>query len=36
MDLGETGWCGVDSINLGHNMDQWGRLVKEVLNLRVP
>jgi hypothetical protein len=36
MDLGETGWDGVDWIDLGQDRDQWRALVNTVLNLRVP
>jgi hypothetical protein len=36
MDLGETGWDGVDWIKLAQDMDQWRALVNTVMNLRVP
>jgi hypothetical protein len=36
MDLRETGWDGVDWIDLAQNRDQWRALVNTVMNLRVP
>jgi hypothetical protein len=36
MDLRETGWGGVDWINLAQDMDQWRAFVNTVMNLRVP
>jgi hypothetical protein len=36
MDLGETGWDGVDWIDLAQDRDQWRALVNTVMNLRVP
>jgi hypothetical protein len=36
MDLGETGWGGVDWIGLAQDRDKWRALVKAVLSLRVP
>jgi hypothetical protein len=36
MDLRETGWGGMDWIELGHDKDQWRVLVKTVMNLWVP
>jgi hypothetical protein len=36
MDLRETGWDGMDWIDLAQNMDQWRALVNAVMNLRVP
>jgi hypothetical protein len=36
MDLREIGWEGVDWIHLVQEMDQWGAVVKTVMNLRVP
>jgi hypothetical protein len=36
MDLRETGWDGVDWIDMAQDMDQWRALVNTVLNLRVP
>jgi hypothetical protein len=35
-DLRETGWNGVDWIDMALDMDQWRALVIMVLNLRVP
>jgi hypothetical protein len=35
MDLGETGWCGEDLIDLAYYRDQWRALVNAVMNLRV-
>jgi hypothetical protein len=32
----ETGWYGVNWINLAYNMNQWRALVNTVMNLRVP
>jgi hypothetical protein len=36
MDLGETGWGGVDWIGLAQDRDRWRALVNVVMNLRVP
>jgi hypothetical protein len=36
IDLRETGWDGGDWIDLAQDRDQWGALVKAVMNLRVP
>jgi hypothetical protein len=35
MDLRETGWDGMDWIDLAQNRDQWRALVNAVMNLRV-
>jgi hypothetical protein len=35
MDLRETGWDGVDWIELAQDGDQWRALVNTVMNLRV-
>jgi hypothetical protein len=36
MDLGKTGWAGMDWIGLAQDMDKWRALVNAVMNLRVP
>jgi hypothetical protein len=36
MDLRDTGWHGVDWIEMAQDRDQRRALVKTVLNLRVP
>jgi hypothetical protein len=36
MDLGKTGWGGIDWIDLDQNRDQWWAPVNTVMNLRVP
>jgi hypothetical protein len=36
MDLGETGWDGVDWIDRAQDRDQWRVLVNTVMNLGVP
>jgi hypothetical protein len=36
MDLRETGWDGMDWIDLAQDRDQWTALVNTVMNLRVP
>jgi hypothetical protein len=36
MDLRETGWDGMDWIDLAQDMYQWRALVNTVMNLRVP
>jgi hypothetical protein len=36
MDLRETGWDGIDWIDLDQDRDQWRVLVKTVMNLWVP
>jgi hypothetical protein len=35
MDLGETGWGGVDWIGLVKDRDKWRALVNAVMNFRV-
>jgi hypothetical protein len=35
MDLRETGWGGMDWIDLAQDRDQWRALVNTVMNLRV-
>jgi hypothetical protein len=32
MDLGEVGWDGMDWIDVASDRDQWGALVKTVIN----
>jgi hypothetical protein len=36
IDLRETGWDGVDWIDMAQDRDQWRTLVNTALNLRVP
>jgi hypothetical protein len=36
MYLRETGWGGMDWIDLAQDRDQWKALVNTVINLRVP
>jgi hypothetical protein len=36
IDLRETGWNGMDWIDLAQDRDQWRALVNTVMNLRVP
>jgi hypothetical protein len=36
IDLRETGWDGMDWIDVTRNGDQWRALVNTVMNLRVP
>jgi hypothetical protein len=36
MDLRETGWDGVDWIDMAQDRDQWRALVNTVFNLQVP
>jgi hypothetical protein len=36
IDLRETGWDGVDWVDLAHDRDQWRALVNTVMNFRVP
>jgi hypothetical protein len=35
-DLRETGWDGMDWIDLAQDRDQWRALVNTVMNLRIP
>jgi hypothetical protein len=35
MDLGETGWDGMDWIYVAQDREQWRGLLNEVMNLRV-
>jgi hypothetical protein len=36
IDLRESGWSGMDWIDLAEDRDQWRTLVNAVMNLRVP
>jgi hypothetical protein len=36
IDVGETGWEGVDWIHVAQVRDQWWAVVNTVMNLRVP
>jgi hypothetical protein len=36
IDLRDTGWNGMDWIDLAQDRDQWMALVNAVMNLRVP
>jgi hypothetical protein len=36
IDVGETGWDGMDWIDLAQDRDQWRTFVNTVMNLRVP
>jgi hypothetical protein len=36
IDLGETGWGGVNCVDLVQDVDQWRPLVKAVMKLRIP
>jgi hypothetical protein len=36
MDLRETGWDGMDWIDLAQDTDQWRTLLNTVMNLQVP
>jgi hypothetical protein len=36
MDLRETGWDGMDWIDLAQDRNQWRAVVNTVMNLRVP
>jgi hypothetical protein len=36
MDLGNTGWGGVDWIGLAQDRDKWTDFVNSVMNLWVP
>jgi hypothetical protein len=36
IDLRETGWDGMDWIDLAQDRDQWRALMNTVMNLRVP
>jgi hypothetical protein len=36
MDLRETGWDGVDCVDVAQDRDQWRAIVNTIMNLRVP
>jgi hypothetical protein len=36
MEIGETGWSGVDWIGLAQDRDKWRAFVNVVMNLWVP
>jgi hypothetical protein len=36
MDLRDTGWDGIDWIDLAEDRDQWRALVNTIMNLWVP
>jgi hypothetical protein len=36
IDLRETGWDGIDWIDLAQDRNQWRALMNTVINLRVP
>jgi hypothetical protein len=36
IDLRETGWDGMDWIDLAQDRDQWRTLVNTIMNLRIP
>jgi hypothetical protein len=36
IDLGETGWFGMDWIDLAQDREQWRAVVNTVMKLRVP
>jgi hypothetical protein len=36
MDFRETGWGGMDWIDLAHDRDQWRALMNMIMNIRVP
>jgi hypothetical protein len=36
MDLRETGWGGMDWVDLIQDTDQWRALVNIIMNIRVP
>jgi hypothetical protein len=36
MDFRETGWGGMDWIDLAQDMDQWKAIVQTVMSFRVP
>jgi hypothetical protein len=36
IDLRETGWDGMDWIDLAQDRDQWMALMNTIMNLRVP
>jgi hypothetical protein len=36
MDLRDTGWDGMDWIDVAQGREQWRALVNMVMNLRVP
>jgi hypothetical protein len=36
MNLGDTGWCGIDTMDLAVNRDLWRALENSLMNLPVP
>jgi hypothetical protein len=36
INLRETGWDGMDWVDLAQDRDQWRALVNTVMNLRIP
>jgi hypothetical protein len=36
MDLRETGWGGMDWVDLGQDMEQWKALVNAVMKIQIP